>query len=514
MDQTLGELPETLHGAFSPTGSMHYFSSSGRRATTSAIRSARLRAGVDVKGDGGFVVAPPTYRPDVGFYEWLNGNEIADAPPAWIAAVCAARNKPKAGKKKASTQLPVNRAEIEAALKVIPADEYETWFKVLSALRNGLGDDGKELGRWWSATSDKFDEAEYEQKWADVVDVKEIGIGTIYHLADQSSPGWRLTFTYNRKPEEKARRDKQIAEINKIGNEIPPESLLPTIMSVEEMVERLVLIGKNSAVVDRVTGRLRNKEPAVVEYAASVVGVRKEGFCVEGVARFASAPERRRCELGAGRAANFPASRVRRRRGDVVQPVARAAAVGSAGRTGRRAPRHSWTTSASWSRSRPSASGSSTGSPTSFSARRSPTAHSYLMTTPMTGIGRNWLSSVLVRVLRGHVAAGVSLPELLNGGFTGRLSQKLLAVVDEAKEGQRRQAVAEGGPAQAADHGGAPAHQPQVRPAGGREELLPVADVQPHRRAAVRQHGPAHRRDPEPDGAEGPRVLCKDLRAT
>ena len=60
---------------------------------------------------------------------------------------------------------------------------------------------------------------------------------------------------------------------------------------------------------------------------------------------------------------------------------------------------------------------------------------SYLMTTRQTGIGRNWLSSVLVRVLRGHVAAGVCLPDLLNGGFTGRLSQKLLAVVDEAKEG-------------------------------------------------------------------------------
>ena len=59
----------------------------------------------------------------------------------------------------------------------------------------------------------------------------------------------------------------------------------------------------------------------------------------------------------------------------------------------------------------------------------------YLMITPITGTGRNWLASVLVRVLRGFVAAGVSLPDILDGGFTGRLSKKLLVIVDEAREG-------------------------------------------------------------------------------
>jgi primase-polymerase (primpol)-like protein len=64
--------------------------------------------------------------------------------------------------------------------------------------------------------------------------------------------------------------------------------------------------------------------------------------------------------------------------------------------------------------------------------------HTYfLMTAKKTGIGRNLLSSMIVRVLRGHVAAGVALPELLDGGFTGRLSRKLLAIVDEAREGRR-----------------------------------------------------------------------------
>jgi len=51
------------------------------------------------------------------------------------------------------------------------------------------------------------------------------------------------------------------------------------------------------------------------------------------------------------------------------------------------------------------------------------------------GIGRNWLSSVLARVLRGHVACSVDLGAILESDFNGALSQKLLAVVDEAHEG-------------------------------------------------------------------------------
>lgn len=59
----------------------------------------------------------------------------------------------------------------------------------------------------------------------------------------------------------------------------------------------------------------------------------------------------------------------------------------------------------------------------------------YLMFTEQTGIGRNWLSSVLVRVLRGYVASGVDVGKILDGSFNGRLSQKLLAVVDEVRAG-------------------------------------------------------------------------------
>lgn len=55
--------------------------------------------------------------------------------------------------------------------------------------------------------------------------------------------------------------------------------------------------------------------------------------------------------------------------------------------------------------------------------------------SPMQGTGRNWLASVLCRLWRGFVAPNFDLAGTLNSGFNGRLSHKLLAVVDEIDEG-------------------------------------------------------------------------------
>ena len=53
------------------------------------------------------------------------------------------------------------------------------------------------------------------------------------------------------------------------------------------------------------------------------------------------------------------------------------------------------------------------------------------------GLGRNWLASVLARVWAGNVAANYDLVQTLRSGFNGQLSRKVLAVVDEIREGGR-----------------------------------------------------------------------------
>jgi hypothetical protein len=59
----------------------------------------------------------------------------------------------------------------------------------------------------------------------------------------------------------------------------------------------------------------------------------------------------------------------------------------------------------------------------------------YLMIATEKGTGRGALCSILTRALRGFVASNIDINKTVFGDFNGRLSQKLLATVDEVREG-------------------------------------------------------------------------------
>lgn len=85
-------LPHTLM-AKSPSGSRHYYfawpgfkvtSSTGKLdPKTGRLRRGAIALGIDVKGDGGMVIAPPSINADGRAYQWLNDLPIAPAPP-WM----------------------------------------------------------------------------------------------------------------------------------------------------------------------------------------------------------------------------------------------------------------------------------------------------------------------------------------------------------------------------------------------------------------------------------------------
>ena len=57
----------------------------------------------------------------------------------------------------------------------------------------------------------------------------------------------------------------------------------------------------------------------------------------------------------------------------------------------------------------------------------------YLMVASQTGIGRNWLASLLARVWAGATRLGFDLVGAMQSGFNGPLSRRLLVIVDELK---------------------------------------------------------------------------------
>jgi Bifunctional DNA primase/polymerase, N-terminal/Family of unknown function (DUF5906) len=85
-----GELPPTLQ-AISPSGSVHYyFKHPGFKIINSA---SAIAPGIDVRGDGGMVVATPSVKPGKGVYSWRNQLPIADAPQWLLDRIAAGKEK-------------------------------------------------------------------------------------------------------------------------------------------------------------------------------------------------------------------------------------------------------------------------------------------------------------------------------------------------------------------------------------------------------------------------------------
>jgi hypothetical protein len=85
LERAHGSLPETLTARTGGGGEHRYLSA------ISALRSGTLAPGVEVKGEGGYVILPPSLHPMGTRYEWDSGctpGLVAD-PPAWLLAQLA-----------------------------------------------------------------------------------------------------------------------------------------------------------------------------------------------------------------------------------------------------------------------------------------------------------------------------------------------------------------------------------------------------------------------------------------
>lgn len=79
LEQVLGHSLETYQTLTSATGKgRHYiFAAHGDRVTNAR---GSIPAGIDVRGDGGFIIVPPSEHPDGGRYEWLRRAEPVPFP--------------------------------------------------------------------------------------------------------------------------------------------------------------------------------------------------------------------------------------------------------------------------------------------------------------------------------------------------------------------------------------------------------------------------------------------------
>jgi Bifunctional DNA primase/polymerase, N-terminal/Primase C terminal 2 (PriCT-2) len=182
-----GKLPKTLM-AESPTGSLHHYFNYPV-GTTIVNSTSRIGPGIDVLAQGGMVLGPPSVRPGVGKYRWLNQNAIADAP-SWLIKLTIKADTPRVPKIECSAELDL----LFAALGAIPNENvgWDIWNTVGMAIWRSSDGTGFAVFDEWSRKSLKYNEHKTREKWLEYSKYPpdRIGIGSILHWANELSPGW------------------------------------------------------------------------------------------------------------------------------------------------------------------------------------------------------------------------------------------------------------------------------------------------------------------------------------
>jgi hypothetical protein len=101
LEAEFGPLPATRQ-AESPSGSVHfYFLYPGCKITG----TPNLRPGIDIRGDGNMVIAPPSVKAGAGAYRWLNDLPVADAPQ-WLLDLLKTAKASAAAVERAPVNIP------------------------------------------------------------------------------------------------------------------------------------------------------------------------------------------------------------------------------------------------------------------------------------------------------------------------------------------------------------------------------------------------------------------------
>jgi hypothetical protein len=188
-------LPATLQ-AESPSGSAHYYF---KWPADKVIRNSAstVAPGVDVRGEGGMVIAPPSVHGNAA-YRWVVEVEIAAAPEWLITLATAANNSGDSSNgdaREANLEPEAELSLIEATVDAIPNPDldWEQWNKVGMAIYAASGGSagGFAIFDKFSQKSDKYDAEYTADKWRKYHSSPptQIGFGSLQYWADEAAAG-------------------------------------------------------------------------------------------------------------------------------------------------------------------------------------------------------------------------------------------------------------------------------------------------------------------------------------
>ncbi|MCK5603804.1 bifunctional DNA primase/polymerase [Candidatus Pacearchaeota archaeon] len=190
LENKYGSLPETLISNTGGGGKHYLFKIP--KGTKMGCSTSKIAKGIDVRGDGGYIAAPPSTHPTGDRYIWATATgsdvpgDISEAP-AWLIKIISEL-------KKVSTKVEtVEEAtgdwttdDVLDMLAVISPDERDVWITVGMALSEA----GWPVTMWdtWSRDSSKYKMGEPFRIWAGFKKGGGVSMGSLVHLAQEH--GW------------------------------------------------------------------------------------------------------------------------------------------------------------------------------------------------------------------------------------------------------------------------------------------------------------------------------------
>jgi putative DNA primase/helicase len=180
--------------AETPSGGHHlYFRSNSKVHCTTDV----IGPGVDTRGEGGYVIVPPSSNA-AGGYKFVTGDEtclkaLSRLPPfpADLLAKLGTRYTGRGGNTpEADPKL------IAAAVAVIPNPDlgWDDWKKFGMAIWRATGGspEGFTIFNEWSQKSDKYNDTNTKKAWDQITrsPPTRIGARTIFHHANKADPSW------------------------------------------------------------------------------------------------------------------------------------------------------------------------------------------------------------------------------------------------------------------------------------------------------------------------------------
>lgn len=193
LEQEHGKLPETVMQLTGGGGYHYLFKTPDGVKIKNSVES--LGTGLDIRGDGGYVVGAPSNHISGREYVWEaschpRDVEIADMP-GWL--LDRVRELPKTAKnepEKGTVILPPSDvARIRQALAYVDPESRDVWLEVGMSLHS-TGAGRQAFGLWveWSRESEKFDPTDAGRVWSSFKTGGGITIATLFKRAKDG--GW------------------------------------------------------------------------------------------------------------------------------------------------------------------------------------------------------------------------------------------------------------------------------------------------------------------------------------